>query len=66
MRIYPVVSNVVKVELEDGTLFELYEGDGLSVKVMNGTLVIKELNLKTIGLDEIWRGHSVTLMGEVK
>ena len=62
MRIYPVVSNVVKVELEDGTIFELYEGDGgLSIKVLDGKLVVKQLNINSLELDEIWRGASITL-----
>ena len=62
MRIYPVVSNVVKVELENGTIFELHEGDGgLSIKVLDGKLVAKKLNLDTLELDEIWSGSSITL-----
>ena len=62
MRIYPVVSNIVKVELENGTIFELYEGNGgLSIKVLDGELVAKELNLSSLELDEIWRGSSITL-----
>jgi len=67
MKIYPVVSNVIQVELKDGTLFELYEGDveGLSIKALNGTLVAKELNVKTLGFDIVWGGHSISLT-EVK
>lgn len=62
MRIYPVVSNVVKIELEDGTLFELYEGDrGLDIKALQGMLVLSELNTKTLSHDEIWRGGYINL-----
>jgi len=67
MKIYPVVSNVIQVELKDGTLFELYEGgvEGLNIKALNGTLIAKELNVKTAGLDVVWEGHSISLT-EVK
>ena len=63
MRIYPVVSNVVKVELEDGTVFELYEGGqkGLDIKVLDGIMTASELNVKTLGFDEVWKGSSINL-----
>ena len=57
MRIYPVVSNVINVELEDGSLFELHEGtSGLDIRVLNGITVVRELDLKTI-----WRGLFINL-----
>ena len=64
MRIYPVVSNAIQIELEDGTLFELYEGGikGLDIKVLNGTLVASELNVETLGYDEVWKGLSIKLV----
>lgn len=63
MRIYPVVSNVVRVELQDGTIFELYEGGqkGLDIKVLDNTMIASELNVKTLGFDEVWKGGSINL-----
>ena len=62
MKIYPVVSNVIRIELQDGELFELYEGKrGLDIKALNGTLVAKELNVATLGFNEVWKGQSVNL-----
>ena len=63
MKIYPVASNQIRIELEDGELFEKHEGrDGLSITALNGTLIAKELNVATISLVEVWRGQSVTLV----
>lgn len=62
MRIYPVMSNSIRVELDDGTLFELREGNhGLNIEALNGTLVASELNVETIGFDEVWRGSELQL-----
>ena len=62
MRIYPVVSNAINIELEDGTIFELYEGTkGLDIKVLNGVLVVGALNVASFGFDEVWRGSSIHL-----
>ena len=65
MRIYPVSGNVIRVELEDGTVFELYEGgmEGLDIKVLNSTkMIASELNVKTFKHDEVWRGSSIKLV----
>ena len=63
MKIYPVVSNEIQVELKDGTLFELHEGnEGLSIRVLNATLIVRKLNLNTYQLDEVWRGSSINLI----
>ena len=66
MKIYPVVSNVIRIELENGALFELYEGceTGLDIKALNGSLVARELNTATVSLDEVWRGQSINLTEE--
>ena len=62
MRIYPVVSNEIKVELEDGTLFELHEGTrGLSIMIRNYALVVSTLNAATYEQDEVWKGYSINL-----
>lgn len=62
MKIYPIVSNAIRVELEDGMLFELHEGNrGLDIKALNGKLVASELNVKTISFDEVWRGSTILL-----
>ncbi len=63
MKIYPVVSNEIQVELEDGTLFELHEGnEGLSIRVSNAALIVRKLNPNTLKLDEVWKGHSINLI----
>lgn len=65
MRVYPVVSNVINVELKDGSMFSLYEGvEGLDIKSLNGKLVLRELNVKTLGLDEVWKGSTINLTEE--
>ncbi len=64
MRIYPVVSNEVNIELEDGTLFNIHEGrEGLAITALEGTLIIRSLNVDTIELDEVWRGKCINLVG---
>ena len=65
MRIYPVSSNVIKVELVDGTMFELYEGgtEGLEISLSNSTgMIASELNVKTINFDGVWKGHTIRLV----
>ena len=63
MKIYPVVSNEIQVELEDGTLFELHEGnEGLSIRVLYAALIVRKLNPNTAGLDEVLRGYSINLI----
>ena len=65
MKIYPVVSNVVNIELEDGSLFELHEGtNGLSIKTLKGELTARELNVMTLGFDMVWRGSTINLTVE--
>ncbi|KKN33630.1 hypothetical protein LCGC14_0801680 [marine sediment metagenome] len=62
MKIKPISSNVIHVETADGTVFELYDGiAGLSVWVVDGVLLLKELNLKTRELDKVWQGGSITM-----
>lgn len=63
MKIYPIVSNQIHIELEDGERFEIHEGrEGLSIKALNGTLIGKELNPTDASLDEVWRGKTIHLM----
>lgn len=63
MKIFPVVSNEIRIELEDGTTFELHEGlEGIAVKALSGVLVAKELNVSDASLIEVWRGQTVTLV----
>ncbi len=63
MKIFPVVSNEIRIELEDGTTFELHEGsEGITVKALSDVLVAKELNVSNASLIEVWRGQTVTLV----
>ena len=65
IKIYPIVSNVIEIELAGGSIFRLREdADGLNVQALNGGLVASEYNGSTLGLDEVWRGKYINLAVE--
>ena len=66
MKIYPVVSNAIKIELGDGTTFELTEDSKgmLHICAIGGYVAVKRLNVETISWDTAFVELSVTIAHE--
>ena len=65
MKIYPVVSNAIKikVELSNGSMFELTEDgkDSLHIGAIGGDTTVSTLNLETIEWEAVLTEMSVSI-----
>ena len=64
MKIYPVVSNSIKIETENGDKFEITEegnGGRLHIRAVDGYVTVNRLNVETVRWDEISTEYSITI-----